>query len=320
MPTTDELQSAAARPAEDGAAQPPSDREINARLAQYGVALRPPPGKPGQWPAGWLPGDDPVAIELGEGAYPVHPAAVFDTPARIRFLDALAGHGNVRAAAGLVGVSRETVYRARRRYPDFAQCWDAALVHARARHEAELATRAIDGVAVPVFVRGEHVATFRKHDARYLLAHLARLDRRVEQDPQAVARAGRFDQLLAAMAGHAPPPDFAEAAEATRDWRDPAAGGLPPTREEYAAYARGEALRARRDAADRSDGEAQGEDDAEAENAAMDEAGIEAQDAWERWEAEGAALLDRVLAGDTAGENEAQESVTCVNTRRQAET
>lgn len=312
MSSIDELQSAAARLGEDGASHPQSDRKVNACLAQYGVALRPPPGRPGQWPGGWLPGDDPVAIELREGEYPIHPAAVFDVPARIRFLDALAGHGNVRAAAASVGVSRETVYRARRRYADFAHCWDAALVHARARYEAELATRAIDGVAVPVFVRGEHVATWRRHDARYLLAHLARLDRRVEEQPEAVARAGRFDQLLAAMAGHAPLDDFAEALTETRRCDDPVPRDMPPTREEYILYARSDATMgpppAGHETADWYDAEAE----------AMDECANEAAQQWDAWQAAGMALLDRVLAGKAAGdaarESEARDSVTCVNT------
>ena len=105
-----------------------------------------------QWPAGWLPGDEPVAIVCDEDADPFAHVRVFDREARVRFLDVLADSGNVSRAAARVGVSRETAYRARRRHADFARVWDAALVHARARGEAELASRALDGVAVPVKV------------------------------------------------------------------------------------------------------------------------------------------------------------------------
>src|SRR5690606_37988113 len=147
---------------------------------------------------------------------------VFDTARQVRFLDALATCGEVRAAAARVGVSRETVYRARRRDPQFKRLWDAALVHARAQAEAELATRALHGIEVPVFVRGEHVATWRRHDARLLLAHLRRLDRRVEDDHAATVRAERFDELLAGLAGHAPSADLAEDLAGAARERDPA--------------------------------------------------------------------------------------------------
>lgn len=40
-----------------------------------------------------------------------------------------------------------------------------------------LVTRALDGVEVPVWFRGEKVGTRRLYDTRLLLAHLGRLDR-----------------------------------------------------------------------------------------------------------------------------------------------
>ncbi|HPB20894.1 MAG TPA: hypothetical protein PLL48_01095, partial [Novosphingobium sp.] len=62
------------------------------------------------------------------------------TPAcKARFLDELARHGNVRVAAGRVGVSRSGLYLARRRDGLFAQGWRAALVLARGHAEAVLA-------------------------------------------------------------------------------------------------------------------------------------------------------------------------------------
>lgn len=239
-----------------------------------------------------------------------HPATVFDIAARVRFLDALAGKGNASAAAARVGVSRETVYRARRRYPDFARLWDAALVHARARSEDELASCAFDGVATPVFVRGEHVATYRRKDPRYLLAHLARLDRRIAEDPDAVDRAGRFDELLAEMAGHRAPEDFAEAAESMRDRDCPVPADIPPSREEYRCHARCEAMQelsasglSRKDAAAYDD---------EAE--AMAVAEMLAGEQWDAWKAGGMAMLDRVLAGEPAPGVVPLDNVTCVDT------
>lgn len=332
--------------------QPLSEAEVNARLAQYGVALRPSPK--GNWPAGWLPGDEPVQIELeadsflpplgggtevggygGSGdvldcgprtpipnPFPqekgpfdvLHPATIFDVQARVRFLDALAVRGNASAAAGLVGVSRETVYRARRRYPDFARLWDAALVHARARSEDELASCAFDGVATPVFVRGEHVATFRKKDPRYLLAHLARLDRRIAEAPDAVQRAQRFDQLLAAMAGHEPLEDFTRAIETAR-WQDRSTpGDLPPDRDEYRMHARCEAMLSAPGELEPEERERHEQDEAQA----MADAEAAAGKAWDAWDAAGMELLDRMVAGTTGicghGAERAGDSVRCVNT------
>jgi hypothetical protein len=179
---------------------------------------------------------DPLA-ELGAGT-------VFTRELRVRFLDHLAFHGNARAAAARVGVSHETVYRARRRDDGFAALWDAALVHARRYGEQVLATRALDGTEVDIWHRGELVGHDVRHDPRLLLAHLARLDRHVEADPGAVARARRFDELLARYAGHPVPDYFDEAVDEARGgWSDPAAPrDLPPTRAEYLAYHRGLAM------------------------------------------------------------------------------
>lgn len=60
------------------------------------------------------------------------------TPARrLAFLSVLAECGNVSAATGMCGMSRESVYRLRRRDPEFARQWDAALVEHVACEERE---------------------------------------------------------------------------------------------------------------------------------------------------------------------------------------
>jgi hypothetical protein len=285
------------------------------------------------WPAGWLPGDPPREIVLdsdpwadpcsGPGDH-APATAKFGAAQQVRFLDGLALHGNVRAAAARVGVSRDTVYRLRRRDPSFANLWEAALVHARAAGEAELVSRAFDGVATPVFVRGEHVATWRRHDPRYLLTHLARLDRRIAQngteEREAQARASCFDEMLAGHAGQPVPAEFAQAAQvgARLAAEDYEAGGreageaeprwladVPPTRAgvfglacDQACAAHEEALAAGRkdyrDVAAQDRGEAR----------AVERATTKAVARWERWREEGRALLDRVLAGAEAGEGE----------------
>jgi hypothetical protein len=252
------------------------------------------------WPKGWIPGDPPIdhvdgpTYELSHEleADPAAAMRVFDAPARVRFLDCLATVGEVAAAARRVGISRETAYRARRRFPDFARLWDAALLHARARAEGELASRALDGVKVPVFVRGECVATYRKHDARYLFALLARLDRHAAECPDAADLAGRFDAMLALHAGHALPDGFAEAAGLWDD-EPPARNARPrvPTRDEFAAWCADEAM------------EGVAEQD---EDRAMAQAEAMAREEYDCWHEEAMDTLDAALAGGAReGESEA---------------
>ncbi|MGB7408467.1 MAG: helix-turn-helix domain-containing protein, partial [Pontixanthobacter sp.] len=300
---------------------PLSDAQVNARLAEFGMSLKRAPGNE-EWPDGWYPGDAPLDIRLDaarggtadcrtdgaaddDGDDRTHPLTKFGTAERVRFLDALAGHGNVRKAAARVGISRETAYRARRRYGDFAQLWEAALVHARAASEAELADLALEGVPVPVFVRGEHVATWHRKDAQLLLAHLGRLDRRVDMDKDVAMRAENFDRLLAEMAGHKRPEDFADATKAT-------CPDAVPSRREYTMYRRDVALDAAYDACKVGDAKPDMATLEETEARFMADYARDAEAIWDRWDTEGAAVVDRVLDGHP---REAQNSVACVNNR-----
>ncbi len=111
------------------------------------------------------------------------------------FLTALSQWGNVRAAAGQVGVSRAHCYRMRRASAEFRELWDAALVLARPQVEEVLADRALNGMTESVFYHGEEVATRTRYDARLLLAHLGRLDR-LEATFATGRAAKEFDQRL----------------------------------------------------------------------------------------------------------------------------
>jgi hypothetical protein len=123
------------------------------------------------------------------------------TPAlKAKFLDHLATKGNVRASCARVGLSAESAYRLRRRDPDFARGWAAALALARDASVQVLADRAIDGIEERIFYRGELIDTRRRYDSRLLLAHIARLDRLVDEQA-AGPDAARFDELLARIAG-----------------------------------------------------------------------------------------------------------------------
>jgi hypothetical protein len=131
------------------------------------------------------------------------------TPERkTRFLDHLAARGNVRLACARVGLSPEAAYCLRRRDARFARGWAAALVLAREGSVQVLADRAIDGVEEPIYYRGELVGSRRKYDSRLLLAHIARLDRLVDEKA-AAADARRFDELLAWIAEEPVPPQLA---------------------------------------------------------------------------------------------------------------
>ena len=145
----------------------------------------------------------PTPSSEEEGAFAADP--VLTPESKVRFLDALAAHGNVRVAAARVGVHRSTLYLARRRDAGFAAGWLAALVQARGHAEAVLAERALEGVEEPIYYRGELIAVRRRFDTRLLLAHLARLDQLCADadaaGAAAAAAAGQFDTVLGQIAG-----------------------------------------------------------------------------------------------------------------------
>ena len=217
-----------------------------------------------------------------------------------RFLALLAESGNVQRSARRCGMSAQSAYVLRRREGEFALGWDAALVLARDHAEQVLADRAIEGVEEPIFYRGEQVGSRLRFDARLLLAHLARLDRLAE-DPKARRAAGRFDELVAAIAGCEPPP--------MPGWRHDEDGFLPPTREAFASAA----MVAAQDEADEAlpeDMDTEERNDAviSAARAARDEAEI----AWDSWLDAADALVDG-LAGDRTVESISPDTVNSVN-------
>ena len=117
---------------------------------------------------------------------------------RVKFLEALAQTGNVQASAYFVQRTRQSAYDLKRRDPDFARAWLAALVLAREEAQDKLQERAIEGVEEEIFYHGEVVATRRRYDSRLLLAHLARLDKIAAEIP-AQRGAARFGDMLEAI-------------------------------------------------------------------------------------------------------------------------
>ena len=132
----------------------------------------------------------------GDSRAPRHDGWLPET--RVKFLEALARTGNVQASAYYVQLSRQSAYDLRRRDPDFARGWQAALVLARDVAEDALQERAIEGIEEPVYYHGEVVGMRRRYDSRLLLAHLARLDKIAEEIPARRA-AARFEELMEAI-------------------------------------------------------------------------------------------------------------------------
>ena len=211
--------------------------------------------------------------------------------AMARFLDHLSVKGNVRAACARVGLSAEAAYRLRRRDGLFARGWAAALVLARDSSEQVLASRAIDGVEQPVFHRGEQVGTRILYDTRLLLAHLARLDRLVEEDDQAPEDAGRFDEILALIAGERFPEELAGMDEALPMGRAEAAGEAEAEAQDRLLYEEGR----QQEGEGWSGGEEAREAREDAILAAGEAARAETEAQWDGWFARACATVDGLV-------------------------
>jgi hypothetical protein len=213
---------------------------------------------------------------------------------KLKFLDQLAHEGSVRSACGRVGMSREAAYQLRRRDALFARAWNAALVLAREASAEVLACRAIHGVEEDVWYKGELVGTRRKYDSRLLLAHVARLDR-IAADERADRDAGRFDELLARVAGERVPGEI----EIDDD--------LPPTRDETIAIARAIAT----DDWEQLPEERSDDDLDAAQARRMAEAAVR----WDDWLTRACATVDGMLAAPPAAPD-GVSSVSGVSTSR----
>lgn len=87
------------------------------------------------------------------------------------FIDALAETGSVKHACARINMSAEGAYYLRRR-PDaesFRRAWEAALNHGVQRLADIAIDRAIEGVVIPIYHRGEQVGERRWHDNRLLM-------------------------------------------------------------------------------------------------------------------------------------------------------
>ena len=97
------------------------------------------------------------------------------TPAKMAaFLRALASTHSVSAAAESVGMSRMAAYRlrARTRGKAFDIAWDSAFHQSYANLPYAALDRALNGVEVPVYYKGEKIDSYRRFDERLTVALL----------------------------------------------------------------------------------------------------------------------------------------------------
>ncbi len=139
--------------------------------------------------------DDPIHADRHDGWTPEKQAS---------FLRELAASHSVSAAARSVGLSRQSAYalRAKLKGEPFDRAWAAALL-CRFDALAEAAMeRALNGVEVPHYYRGEMVGTSRKYDERLTVALLAMRESfrpalpRYPTDPAAAYQADEFGPLV----------------------------------------------------------------------------------------------------------------------------
>jgi hypothetical protein len=112
------------------------------------------------------------------------------------FIEALAESGNVEAACRRVGMSRTSADKLRRRPlgAPFRRAWEAAVDYALYRVEEESHRRSREGVARPIFYKGEQVGEWRYYDER-LTAFLLRCYRPERYGRARELPAPRLDEL-----------------------------------------------------------------------------------------------------------------------------
>jgi hypothetical protein len=109
---------------------------------------------------------------------------------QVRFIEALAATKCVDEACRRVGMSDTSAYELRNRScgAAFARAWDIALECQLDRVEQSAVERSINGVARPIFYKGEQVGEYRHHDERLTMFLLrsrrpARYGKWIEQAP-----------------------------------------------------------------------------------------------------------------------------------------
>jgi hypothetical protein len=144
--------------------------EADAYAAGIAEGLRRARGEPAEPPPP-APGFDPVPLRYRRDGW---------TPERqVGFIRAIAECGCVAEACRRVGMSAESAYELARR-PDaqsFRVAWDIAMDNAVRRVGDGAFSRALNGVEIPHFYKGELVGTHRRYDERLTMFILRTRDR-----------------------------------------------------------------------------------------------------------------------------------------------
>lgn len=123
-------------------------------------------------------------------------------PKMARFLRELASSQSVAHAAAAVNMSRQSAYKLRDRLPEtpFTLGWEVALEAGMAQLAHAMMDRAVNGVEVPHYYKGELVGTSRQFDERlaiWIAAHPWKMGR-AQMAREYAAR--DFDALLERVA------------------------------------------------------------------------------------------------------------------------
>ena len=130
-----------------------------------------------------------VARRVGGGAMLRRGRPTQFTPGRRRaFLEHLAQTANVSASSAAAGIDSAQAYKLRRRDPDFAAEWRAALVNAYDEIEQELLNRALNGVDRPIVWQGRETGRVSGLDTTLMLRVMG-----IHRDAVRAARAADFD-------------------------------------------------------------------------------------------------------------------------------
>ena len=139
------------------------------------------------------------------------------------FLRVLAATHSVKDAARSVGMSRQSAYRLRSRLKGsaFDAAWDQAFKHSYENLPYAALERALNGIEVPHYYKGELIGTSRRYDERLtaLLLKMISSERVLmlgSDVPGAEVRGRRFETLIARieaegeLADEVSGPDFAD--------------------------------------------------------------------------------------------------------------
>ena len=146
------------------------------------------------------------------------------------FLRALAATHSVSDAARAVGMSRQSAYRLRSRLKGraFDAAWDQAFKHSYENLPYAALERALNGIEVPHYYKGELIGTSRRYDERLTALLLKMISSAPvlvlgSDMPEMEVRGRRFDALLARIAAddefadEFPDPDFGDLSPAEKE-------------------------------------------------------------------------------------------------------